>query len=509
MSIQTGRRPFKALSFGPRHVGLIVVLIVVLAWLGLDASRADASPASVTVSLASSAVGTVKTGDQVTYSLSVGNTGSTASGQVTITDEFSSRGFDPNSATCGSVPNCTLQINRVAVACPAPPNLCIGGIVPIGVTWTITSVGAGSSGLTVSVNTFVDNGFGTAGPWTNQATWTGDGCLTSAGCSTNIVSHPVATVTVTQSASPPPRPVNQQAGGGTTLSIGQAVDETLTVANIGDAPSDPITVVDSIPSATGTIYLPGSASCGTVQGCTLSVTPCTTSCPPYQSPCGSSSYCPFVLPTSCGCAAAQAPGTQLTWTIPTVAPATELNLFFATTVTSASTDVAVNAARWNGPLSPAVQLPFGFPAQTSGDGCVSDPSLSPYPAFFGCAALPFAGEVTYDLAQPVPPTSSTTAGPVPTTMGSIPITAGPVTASSGSLAFTGPSRTTEWVAIVGVTLVLLGIALALMDLPRRAAYRLVHLGGRRPGRSFARSSKALGAILMDNAALVARWLLDR
>ena len=472
MSTQA-RQSFSTAVIGrPRQIGLFIVLIALLLWLGSIAPPADASPPIVTVVLAGSAAGTVTTGEPITYSVAIGNTGSTASGPVTITDDFSSDSFDPSSATCGNVPNCSVQLEHIEVACAVPPTFCVGGDEVVGVSWTIDSVAAESSGLTVSVNAFVDNNGDTVGSWTDQAWWTGDGCVTSGSCPTNTVSNPVATVKVTESASPPPRIEPFHPGGGTTLGSGQEVNATLSVANVGDAPSGTVTVVDSIPPTTGTQYVPGSATCGTVPGCTLTVTPCTTTCPPFQSPCGPGT-CGFVLPVTCGCAAATAPGTLLTWTISSVASgASGLKLFFNVTVNDVTSDVAVIAAMWNGHLSPPV--PLSGPILTTGDGCVSSLAISPYPGFFGCPVTPWPGEVMYDLAQSTGPTTSITQNPVTTSpSGSTQVTARPVTAASGSLAFTGPNRATEWMAIVGTLFVVLGLVIfVLADLPRRLRYRL-------------------------------------
>ncbi len=508
MSTQVRRSLSTAVIRRSRHLVLLIVPIALLIWVGLNASPAGASPPMVTVALAGSTAGAVTTGDSITYSVVIGNTGSTASGPVTITDDFD--GFDPSSATCGSVPNCRVQLHHIGVACSVPPTLCVGGDEVVGVSWTIDSVAAESSGLTVSVNAFVDNNGGPVGSWTDQAWWTGDGCVTSGGCPTNTVSNPVATVKVTESASPPPRSEPFHPGGGTTLGNGQEVNATLSVANVGDAPSGTITVVDSIPPTTGTQYVPGSATCGTVPGCTLTVTPCTTTCPPLQSPCGPGT-CGFVLPVTCGCAGATVPGTLLTWTISSVASgASGLNLFFDVTVNGVTSDVAVNAAMWNGHLSSPA--PLLGPILTTGDGCVSSLAISPYPDFFGCPVTPWPGEVMYDLAQSTGPTTSTTKSPLTTSpSGSAPsITAGPVTAASGSLAFTGPNRATEWMAIVGTMLVVLGLVIfALADLPRRLMYRLAHLKSRRSESSLAVRSKAIGDGLIGGATYVAKWLLDR
>jgi len=462
--------PVRSMRWGCRIGVMIAPLAVALALAG--AAAATGSPASVAVVLSGSATGTVVTGDTITYSLAVSNAGSTDSGPVQITDDFLA--FDVNSASCGSLPNCAVTIDGGAVECPEPPTVCTGGFVPMGVTWRITSVPAEASGLTVSVAASVYNS------GTDQATWTGDGCSASSGfCTTNTVRNPVALVSVSETTSPPPRPVSFRSGDGTTLSVGQVVSASLGVANGGDAPSGAVTVVASIPPTTGTDYVPGSATCGTVPGCTLTVTPCTTTCPAFQSPCGvGEAACLFVLPAPCGCATVTRTGTLLTWTITSVpAGASGLALPYAVEVNGATSDIAVATAMWTGHLSPAATLSDGL--QSSGDGCVSTAAISPYPGFFGCLVSPI--EAVYDVTgPPVPPT---TTPPVPPTTAPQPVTgvssgvssstmARPVSAGATALALTGPGPVVAWIAALGGLLVLLGVALVVpVDLPRRLMTR--------------------------------------
>jgi hypothetical protein len=126
---------------------------------------------------------------------------------------------------------------------------------------------------------------------------------------------------------------------------------------------------------------------------------------------------------------------------------------------------------------------FSIPPTTivgSGTGTGMDPT-STSPASTGDASP------TSDVPTTVQGSTSTAPPPTPTTVraatkanagSSGASTPDPVVeANSGSLAFTGLGGVTQWLAIVGGVLVLVGCALlGLVDAPRRLVHRLAHLG---------------------------------
>jgi uncharacterized repeat protein (TIGR01451 family) len=271
------------------------------------------------------------------------------------------------------------------------------------------------------------------GPLSNTAEWSGDGCTASppALCDTNAVSNPVAVVTVSQSSQPP---------NGTPVTAGQTIDYVLTLANAGDASSGTITIEDNLPQASGSTLVSGSAMCGTVPLCTVVVAPMA-NCPSGQLQC---------------------PGSLVTWVINAVpAGAGGLALGFSVEVNAGFTGTVVNHARWDGPISPPIQILRtgqipGDPIFSSGDGCVFQPIAEGAGCFLAYDSNP--------VSSSPPPTSTTTTSPIATTT-TVPV----VTAASRSLAFTGPgtgTRLIEWLAMI---LIVLGLTtlLALRASPRR------------------------------------------
>ena len=95
-------------------------------------------------------------------------------------------------------------------------------------------------------------------------------------------------------------------------------------------------------------------------------------------------------------------------------------------------------------------------------------------------ASPTSDVPTTGLTTTAPPPTPTTVGAASkaTTGSSGSTTPDPVVeANSGSLAFTGLGGVTQWLAIVGGVLVLVGCALlGLVDAPRRLVHRFAHLG---------------------------------
>ena len=154
---------------------------------------------------------TVNFGQTITYTLAVSNSGSGDSGLVVVTDTIpTGTTYVAASASCGSVPHCT--------AAEA------SGVV----TFTLTSVAAGASGLDLTFAVTVNAG--TVGPVVNTASYTGAGCTVDGGgkppvdgggpvtCSTNTTTHPVTIPVAPGGGSNPAPPAPVQ--GATTVHTG-------------------------------------------------------------------------------------------------------------------------------------------------------------------------------------------------------------------------------------------------------------------------------------------------
>lgn len=299
---------------------------------------------------------------------------------------------------------------------------------------------AGASGLTVSAQMTIVPGLFFDGSLSNTAQWSGDSCPTSPPpeCVTNTVNNPAANVTVSQSSGPP---------NGTAVTAAQTIDYTLTLANPGDASSGVITIEDSIPTTGGSTLVSGSAMCGSVPLCSVVVSPV----------------------AICSSGQSQCPGSLVTWVINSVpAGASSLALHFSVEVNAAFVGTIVNHARWDGLISPPIQIlrtgqTPGTPIFTSGDGCVYEP-----PEGSGC----FLAYDSNPVSSAPPPTSTTTTSPISTTT-TVPV----VTAASRSLAFTGPGTGTKSIGLLAMVLIVLGLSILLaLSTPR--GIRLVR--GSRP-----------------------------
>ena len=301
-----------------------------------------------------------------------------------------------------------------AVSCPVYPpgatGICGG---PSTVEWSISTVPGGAGPQTLSFQTTVLPFY----PFSDTASWIGDGCSASAGCQANTVSNPVADVTVTQTGSP---------ANGTQVVPGQSIGYTLVVANVGDAPSGPITVVDDVLGVGDTSVVPSSASCGGVAACTVTVAP------------------------------EVATGNTVEWVIPSVpAGATGLDLSFSVTVNTGATTI-VNHAGWNGSISPPVKIVrtetgATSPLFSSGDGCVWTGANADVVGDPGCFLAFDSNPVT-----PTPPPTTTTPPPV-----HLPNNQTPLIAPSRSLAFTGPGTGIRWTGLAGIGLSIVGLVMLL------------------------------------------------
>jgi len=344
-------RPLGRARLGSGALALLFGLITALS----VAPPVAASPADISVTLAQSGQIPVAAGDTITYQLTVSNAGTTDSGQVTVTDALSYPSYYiDNSATCGSVPNCTVTL--IPLSCPVSVTPCVGTTV----VWTISAVAAGATGLVLSAEVGIGGAGSSSTPSiTDQASWTGDGCTTSPGCSTNQVSDPLFAPQIGISSDPP---------DGSSVQVGQTISFTINIANPGDAAAPvPLVVTSGLVNGNG---VTGSASCSTVPSCTVTSST-------------SSGVCTYPSGATYACT----PTTSFTWTIATVAPgASGLELHFSAVATQEAISgptrgpVAVSAL-WQGNISPPVaafspgtSYPYTSGPTlyvTSGDGCVS------------------------------------------------------------------------------------------------------------------------------------------
>ena len=212
------------------------------------------TPASVTVVKSEPTPGagtTVTAGQaaQVTYQMTVANSGGTASGTVTITDAIrTGTTYAAGSASCGPTPNCNVNFASGTVR------------------WTLTSAPAlSTNNLTFQVT--VNAGDANGSTISNQASFTNvntPGCGSAATCVTNTVSNPVITPASISVVKSEPTP-----GAGATVIAGQAtpISYQLAVTNSGGTASGPVTVTDAVPA--GSTYVAASASCGATPNCSV------------------------------------------------------------------------------------------------------------------------------------------------------------------------------------------------------------------------------------------------
>jgi len=262
-----GRTHRKALRKAGRWTGVaIATILATVTSTALLVPAVRASPANVTVSLAGSQPGTVAAGDTITYTLTVASSGTSDSGPVTIVDSMpTDTTYVTGTASCGSVPGCSVVANQPSFTCPQTSgSTCV--TPPPTITWTLSSVAAGGSGLALTAEVGIDAG--EPGPLVNSATWTGGGCSVSSGCPTNQVSNSVMDVMVTLSSAP---------ATGARVKAGDIIDLTVAVSNDGTGPTAvPLQVFDdnagyNVPPPWN--YVEGSASCGSVPGCTVTIGP--------------------------------------------------------------------------------------------------------------------------------------------------------------------------------------------------------------------------------------------
>ena len=211
---------------------------------------------------------TVQIGQSVTYTVALTNTGNATATDVTVTDTV------PTGMTyvsCSGGASCSESSGTV--------------------TWSGVNVPAESGGnpgtASVSFDVTVTSGDANNQVISNVATYQGGnipGCETST-CSTNTVTLTVAalpntppppsTTTVPNVTTPTPGvpqltvTKSSDPANGSTVRVGDSVVYTLALANAGTVQAANVSVTDAAP--TGTSYVPGSATCNGLSGCTVTV----------------------------------------------------------------------------------------------------------------------------------------------------------------------------------------------------------------------------------------------
>ncbi|MGH9919025.1 MAG: hypothetical protein ACRD6W_09180, partial [Nitrososphaerales archaeon] len=185
---------------------------------------------------------TVQTGEAVDYSLLVRNKSAVTQANVTVTDPVpAGTAYVSGSASCRGASGCTASESA--------------GVVH----YTIASVSPHSHAIHLVFSVTVTS---SSASISNTGTWTGDLCVTKASCATNTVKQtvePGSGVSVTKSSSPT-----------ASVNHGGTITYMLTISNSGAFPSGAFVISDGIPP--GTTYVAGSATCGSVQGCSASLT---------------------------------------------------------------------------------------------------------------------------------------------------------------------------------------------------------------------------------------------
>jgi len=241
----------------------------------------------------------------ITYTLSAVNTASVASTEPLVLTDTVPAGttYVAGSAACPtgssstSTPSCTVTVSGSTITWTIGPG------VPAGATEAVSFSVTLATGATTSI--------------VNTAAWSGQGCSTAGGCSTNTVTVPIV---VTQAAGSAAWDFTKTASSVTvTAGSGAHLTYTITGTNIGSAATTTDAVVtDTVPS--GTTYVPGSAACS--------------------------------APSGVGCTVSYDSSTQtMTWTIgPGVSQGKSVVLSFATVLAATATPgtTITNTARWSG-----------------------------------------------------------------------------------------------------------------------------------------------------------------
>jgi uncharacterized repeat protein (TIGR01451 family) len=187
---------------------------------------------------------TVYVGEWISFNVTVRNSGSAATGPVTFVDgNVWGKQLVTGSATCGTLPNCSVQFSK-----------------GLQIQFVLTSIPVGAHGVghfKIKAGSRVVH---------DAAFWKGSGCA-KATCTTNVIQNKVIPDPVTLSSAPPNRALVPQT---------HLITLDVSVAPPAWAKGDGNVVISNIVPycvgcSPGTTYVAGSASCGTVVGCTSSV----------------------------------------------------------------------------------------------------------------------------------------------------------------------------------------------------------------------------------------------
>lgn len=186
-------------------------------------------------------------GQVLQYNMVVANSGTTAATDVTVNDHLPTidATLVPSSATCGTVPDCTVL-----------------GVSAGILSFSLSSVAAGSTGLTLSFQMTIEP----KRDILDTADWTGGGCPST--CLTNRLLNSIVGPPLNITSNPPNR---------SRIPAGTTIDFTLTLLPLSYETGDSNVVttvspffVDGATDPSATTYVAGSASCGATPGCTAS-----------------------------------------------------------------------------------------------------------------------------------------------------------------------------------------------------------------------------------------------
>lgn len=212
-----------------RRLAIVIVAglaTFAFAFMGGKASADPASPLSVTKSASASSV---PSGSQLTYTISVKNTGGSAIGTVVLTDQVNGVGV---LQTPPALPQLVLTTTQGSCTQGGPNgNLvtCNAGTLAGGASFTVTIGGQ----VTAGAGTTLNNTASVSGTKTSQS-------FTTLSNTTNVQ------VTGSSNGNLPDLTINKT--GPTSVATGTAMAYTLTVNNIGTANATGVKVVDTLPA---------------------------------------------------------------------------------------------------------------------------------------------------------------------------------------------------------------------------------------------------------------------
>jgi uncharacterized repeat protein (TIGR01451 family) len=216
-------------------------MVMAALFLGRGALAAPASPLSV---VKSASVSSVATGGQLTYTITITNTGGSSVGNAVLTDQVNGIGVIQSPP---ALPQ--LQVTSTKGSCTqGGPNgnvvTCNGGTLAGGASWTVTIGGQ----VTAGANTTLNNTAYVSATKTSQSFTT--------------PSNPVSVLVTGSGGNLPDLTINKT--GPTTVAPSSPITYTLTVNNIGGGNATGVKVVDTVPAGIGSISASGTSlfNCG-------------------------------------------------------------------------------------------------------------------------------------------------------------------------------------------------------------------------------------------------------